>query len=112
MVRATPEESVTSQLLAALGRAIDTFYGGRERYTAAYLLAAHEAAFAHFGGRCEFLLYDRMRTVDLLPKEARDAAWPCRRHTSIRQSSSGSGWMRSSRRRCTVPMGEAGASVA
>lgn len=27
------------------------------------LLAAHEAAFAHFGGRCEFLLYDRMRTV-------------------------------------------------
>ena len=29
------------------------------------LLAAHEAAFAHFGGRCEFLLYDRMRTVVL-----------------------------------------------
>jgi predicted nucleic acid-binding protein len=27
--------------------------------------AAHEAAFAHFGGRCEFLLYDRMRTVVL-----------------------------------------------
>lgn len=27
------------------------------------LLAAHETAFAHFGGRCEFLLYDRMRTV-------------------------------------------------
>jgi transposase len=27
------------------------------------LLAAHEAAFAHFGGRCEFLLYDRMRTA-------------------------------------------------
>jgi hypothetical protein len=30
----------------------------RERM--ADLLAAHEAAFAHFGGRCEFLLYDRM----------------------------------------------------
>jgi transposase len=29
------------------------------------LLAAHEHAFAHFGGRCEFLLYDRMRTVVL-----------------------------------------------
>jgi len=27
------------------------------------LLAAHENAFAHFGGRCESLLYDRMRTV-------------------------------------------------
>jgi len=29
------------------------------------LLAAHERAFAHFGGRCEHLLYDRMRTVVL-----------------------------------------------
>jgi hypothetical protein len=29
------------------------------------LLAAHENAFAHFGGRCETLLYDRMRTVVL-----------------------------------------------
>lgn len=29
------------------------------------LLAAHEHAFAHFGGRCETLLYDRMRTVVL-----------------------------------------------
>lgn len=29
------------------------------------LLAAHEAAFAYFGGRCEQLLYDRMRTVVL-----------------------------------------------
>jgi hypothetical protein len=27
------------------------------------VLAAHENAFAHFGGRCETLLYDRMRTV-------------------------------------------------
>lgn len=27
------------------------------------LLGAHENAFAHFGGRCEFLLYDNMRTV-------------------------------------------------
>jgi transposase len=29
------------------------------------LLAAHENAFAHFGGRCETILYDRMRTVVL-----------------------------------------------
>jgi transposase len=29
------------------------------------LMAAHENAFAHFGGRCEFILYDRMRTVVL-----------------------------------------------
>ena len=29
------------------------------------LLAAHENAFTHFGGRCETLLYDRMRTVVL-----------------------------------------------
>ena len=29
------------------------------------LLAAHERAFSHFGGRCEHLLYDRMRTVVL-----------------------------------------------
>mgnify|MGYP001413612938 CR=1 FL=1 len=35
------------------------------------LLGAHEAAFAHFGGRCEFLLYDRMRTVVLGSSEGR-----------------------------------------
>ena len=35
------------------------------------LLAAHEAAFAHFGGRCEQLLYDRMRTVVLGESEGR-----------------------------------------
>jgi transposase len=29
------------------------------------LLAAHENAFAYFGGHCETLLYDRMRTVVL-----------------------------------------------
>jgi transposase len=38
---------------------------GFERERMADLLAAHEAAFAHFGGRCEQLLYDRMRTVVL-----------------------------------------------
>jgi transposase len=36
------------------------------------LLGAHENAFAHFGGRCETLLFDRMRTVVLgtTPEEA------------------------------------------
>lgn len=29
----------------------------------ANVLAGHESAFAHFGGRCETILYDRMRTV-------------------------------------------------
>jgi transposase len=38
---------------------------GFERERMPDLLAAHEAAFAHFGGRCEHLLYDRMRTVVL-----------------------------------------------
>jgi hypothetical protein len=33
--------------------------------------AAHEAAFAHFGGRCKFLLYDRMRTVGLGTSEGK-----------------------------------------
>lgn len=35
------------------------------------LLGAHEAAFAHFGGRCEHLLYDRMRTVVLGTRQGR-----------------------------------------
>jgi hypothetical protein len=35
------------------------------------LLSAHEAAFAHFGGRCEFLLYDRMHTVVLGTSEGK-----------------------------------------
>lgn len=41
------------------------FAMGFERERMPDLLAAHEAAFAHFGGRCEHLLYDRMRTVVL-----------------------------------------------
>jgi transposase len=38
------------------------------------LLAAHEHAFAHFGGRPAELLYDRMRTVTLQPA-AEKAKW-------------------------------------
>lgn len=40
----------------------------------ASLLAAHERAFAHFGGRCAELLYDRMRTV-VLGTEAGAPRW-------------------------------------
>ena len=45
------------------------------------LLAAHEAAFAHFGGRCEQLLYDRMRTVVLA--EGKDAAGKARLNSTF-----------------------------
>jgi transposase len=38
------------------------------------LLAAHEHAFAHFGGRPAELLYDRMRTVTTAPSEGK-ARW-------------------------------------
>jgi transposase len=48
-----------------LGYSRRGFALGSLRERMADLLAAHEAAFAHFGGRCEFLLYDRMRTVVL-----------------------------------------------
>jgi transposase len=45
------------------------------------LLAAHEAAFAYFGGRCEQLLYDRMRTVVL--GMGRDAAGKARLNSTF-----------------------------
>lgn len=48
-----------------LGYSRRGFAMGFERERMPDLLAAHEAAFAHFGGRCEQLLYDRMRTVVL-----------------------------------------------
>jgi len=40
------------------------------------LLGAHEGAFAHFGGRCEFLLYDRMVTVVLGTSQGRPGLNP------------------------------------
>lgn len=48
-----------------LGYSRRGFAMGFERERMPDLLAAHEAAFAYFGGRCEQLLYDRMRTVVL-----------------------------------------------
>jgi transposase len=47
---------------------------GYENERMGSLLAAHEHAFAHFGGRPAELLYDRMRTVTLKPA-AEKAKW-------------------------------------
>lgn len=47
---------------------------GYENERMSSLLAAHEHAFAHFGGRPAELLYDRMRTVTIKP-EAQKAKW-------------------------------------
>ncbi|WP_235578399.1 DDE-type integrase/transposase/recombinase [Pseudorhodoferax sp. Leaf267] len=41
------------------------------------LLSAHERAFAHFGGVCQTLLYDRMRTVTIGTSED-DGQWVIR----------------------------------
>jgi transposase len=54
-----------------LGYSRRGFAMGFERERMPDLLAAHEAAFAHFGGRCEQLLYDRMRTVVLGTSDGR-----------------------------------------
>lgn len=50
----------------------------RRAYAEAFLnerignvMAAHEHAFAHFGGRCETILYDRMRTVVIGSEEGK-----------------------------------------
>ena len=48
-----------------LGYSRRGFAMGFERERMPDLLAAHESAFSYFGGRCEQVLYDRMRTVVL-----------------------------------------------
>lgn len=48
-----------------LGFSRRAYVEGFEHERLSSLLAAHERAFAHFGGRCAELLYDRMRTVIL-----------------------------------------------
>jgi transposase len=54
-----------------LGYSRRGFAQGFEHERMPDLLGAHEAAFAHFGGRCEYLLYDRMRTVVLGSEDGR-----------------------------------------
>jgi len=46
-----------------LGYSRRAYAEGFENERIGSLLAAHEHAFAHFGGRCAELLYDRIRTV-------------------------------------------------
>jgi transposase len=50
-------------LVMTLGYSRRAYAEGFLRERMPDLLCAHENAFAHFGGRCETLLYDRMRTV-------------------------------------------------
>jgi len=57
-----------------LGYSRRAYVEGYENDSMASLLAAHEHAFAHFGGRCAELLYDRMRTV-VLGSEAGKPVW-------------------------------------
>lgn len=52
-------------LVMTLGYSRRAYAEGFLHERIANLLSAHENAFAHFGGRCEQLLYDRMRTVVL-----------------------------------------------
>lgn len=54
-----------------LGFSRRAYVEGFEHERLVSLLAAHERAFAHFGGRCAELLYDRMRTVILGNEDGR-----------------------------------------
>jgi transposase len=54
---------VVHVLVMTLGYSRRAYCEGFLNEQIANVLAAHERAFAYFGGRCETLLYDRMRTV-------------------------------------------------
>jgi transposase len=62
-VRLGAERLKVHVLVMTLGYSRRAYAEGFLRERMPDLLAAHENAFAHFGGRCETLLYDRMRTV-------------------------------------------------
>ena len=62
-VRFGAERAVVHVLVMTLGYSRRAYAEGFLRERMPDLLAPHENAFAHFGGRCETLLYDRMRTV-------------------------------------------------
>lgn len=55
--------AVVHIFVMTLGYSRRGYAEGFQNERLASLLAAHEHAFAYFGGRCETLLYDRMRTV-------------------------------------------------
>jgi transposase len=54
-----------------LGYSRRAYVEGFENERLTSLLAAHEHAFAWFGGRCAEILYDRMRTVVLGTNEGK-----------------------------------------
>jgi transposase len=56
---------VVHVLVMTLGYCRRAYAEGFLNERIANVLAGHERAFAHFGGRCETILYDRMRTVVL-----------------------------------------------
>ena len=70
-VRLAGVRTVIHIFVMTLGYSRRGFAMGFVRERMPDLLAAHEAAFEYFGGRCEFLLYDRMRTVVLGTSEGR-----------------------------------------
>jgi len=62
-VRFSGAAAVVHVLVMTLGYSRRAYCEGFLNERIGNVLAAHEHAFAHFGGRCETLLYDRMRTV-------------------------------------------------
>jgi len=57
------QPAVVHVLIMTLGYSRRAYAEGFLNERIGNVLAAHEHAFAHFGGRCETILYDRMRTV-------------------------------------------------
>lgn len=68
-VRFTSGPAEVHVFVMTLGYSRRAYAEGFENERLASLLAGHEQAFAHFGGCCAELLYDRMRTVVLGTRE-------------------------------------------
>ena len=73
-VRFVSGPAVVHVFVLTLGYSRRAWAEGYENERLSALLAAHEHAFAHFGGRPAELLYDRMRTVTSEPGEGK-ARW-------------------------------------
>lgn len=73
-VRFASSPAVVHVFVLTLGYSRRAWAEGYENERLPALLAAHEHAFAHFGGRPAELLYDRMRTVTVDPSEGK-ARW-------------------------------------
>lgn len=70
-VRFVDRPVVVHVFVMTLGYSRRGYPEGFEHERMSHVLAGHEHAFAHFGGRCETLLYDNMRTVIHREGEAR-----------------------------------------